>query len=75
MKRAIGIVLILCGLGIATVSIGTQLGYFTILDSGDATPSAGHADALYVVFNIAPEILVIGLGAWLVWTGRTRDAV
>jgi hypothetical protein len=75
MKRAIGIVLIVCGLGMATITIGSGLGYFTILDSGDA-PSApnSRADTLYTAVLFASEFLLIALGAWLVWSSRTRDA-
>lgn len=75
MIRAIGIVIILCGLAMATISVGGELGYFTILDSGEATSASDlHANALYAPFMIGSEVLLIALGAWLVWTSRTRDA-
>jgi hypothetical protein len=35
MRRVIGGLLLVVGLGMATITVGSHLGYFTILDSGD----------------------------------------
>lgn len=58
----------------ATVSIGGEFGYFTILDSGDPPPPPDpRADALYAAYLFGSEFVLIALGAWLVWTSRARD--
>jgi len=59
-----------CGLAFATVTIGTGLGYFTALDSGDvATPEKWKDTAELAVICVL-EFCLIVLGARLVLGSR-----
>jgi hypothetical protein len=66
MRRRLGWLTIGCGLALATVTIGTGLGYFTILDSGDVAASETWKDKVELAVICAFELLLIVLGVRLV---------
>jgi hypothetical protein len=72
MKHALGWLILGCGLAFATITIGSWLGYFTILDSGDVTASGPETwkDTAELVVICAFELFLILIGARLVLGSR-----
>ena len=72
MKRALGWLMLACGLALATITIGTWLGYFTILDSGNVTAPAPETwkDIAELVVICAFELFFIVIGSRLVLGSR-----
>jgi hypothetical protein len=71
-KRVVGWVLIVCGLGMATISVGSVRGNFLeFLDSGAGTAPASHGEMgqIYLL-----EFCLIAVGASLVWMGHRPRA-
>jgi len=66
MRRALGWLILGCGLAFATVTIGTGLGYFTILDSGELATPETWKDTTQLAVICAFELSLIVLGARLV---------
>ena len=75
MKRALGWLIIGCGLAFATITIGTGLGYFTILDSGDVAPPETWKDAAALAVICALELFLVVLGVRLVRSSRKSTVV
>ena len=70
MRRALGWLILGCGLAFATITIGTGLGYFTILDSGDVAAPETWKDTAALAVICAFELSLIVLGARLVRGSR-----
>jgi hypothetical protein len=70
MKRALGWLIIGCALAFATLTIGTGLGYFTILDSGDVAPPETWKDTAELAVICAFELFLLVLGVRLVRGSR-----
>lgn len=71
-KGVVGWVLVVCGLGMATISVGSVRGNFPeFLDSGDGTAPASHGEmaSMYLL-----EFFVVAVGASLVWASHRPRA-
>jgi hypothetical protein len=66
LKRALGWLILGCGVAFATITIGTGLGYFTILDSGDVTAPDTWRDTAELAVICVFELFLIALGARLI---------
>jgi hypothetical protein len=70
MRLAVGWLILGCGLAFATVTIGTGLGYFIILDSGDVAAPATWKDTAELAVICAFELFLVVLGARLIRGSR-----
>lgn len=75
MKRALGWLILVCGLAFATITIGTGLGYFTILDSGEVPAPDTWRDTAVLVVMCVFELFLIVLGARLIRGPRESNVV
>jgi hypothetical protein len=62
MRRVIGGFLVIVGLGLATVTIGSSFGYLTILSSGEDEPVASLRD---MTGTLVFEFALVGTGLLL----------
>ena len=70
MKRALGWLILGCGVAFATITIGTSLGYFTILDSGEVPAPDTWKDTAQLAVICVFELFLIVLGARLIRGSR-----
>jgi hypothetical protein len=70
VRRALGWLILGCGLAFATITIGTGLGFFTVFDSGDVAAPNTWKDAAELAVICVLETSLIVLGTRLVLGSR-----
>jgi hypothetical protein len=75
MRRAAGWVIVVCGLALATITIGTELGYFTFLDPGEGAEPTSLKYSVESAVIYVFELFLIVLGARLILGSRKARTV